>query len=155
MLKIIILLILFSLFLPQNVLSLENLDRLRCIQNNKCEYFEDDINCPSDCSPEALQKQQRESRTQNTETPPRNIERPVSTEDSSLKITIISIALIILILVLITSLYYWFHKKPKKRIPRRIQPRPQRPMRRPPIKTIRRNIYSNPSNLPQRPRRRF
>ena len=89
---------------------LENVGNKRCVQNGKCEYFEDEFSCEVDCNIAALQKQRtnHDNALSNTRTNAQIAADETSGESKrpGSKLIIFSALFIALILILVVSLYF-------------------------------------------------
>lgn len=150
----------------QNENSLTDIEKaMRCIPNNKCDYFESEETCPSDCNLEALQQQRTEDAAiQNTgaiEPRATSTNRIITTNNQKpfSRITFWSISFIILFLLLVMGLYFWIHyKAPKRELVKKNLFRPVASIGAKRILSrtqTRRLVYAKPSYLPKRPTRRF
>ncbi len=133
-----------------------NIGENRCIPNDKCEYFEDELGCQVDCSFEALQKQ-RETRltAQTGENTDRNreINVPINNETSKPILPILSLVFIAVFFIFILLAYRWVHKEHKKPAEPRIQ---SKPIQIKNVKsTLKKPVYDKPPYLPQKPGRRL
>lgn len=105
------------LFVFLNIVNAQqkvDMEKIRCIPNHYCDYFETEDGCPQDCNREALQLQRerelrKESslqalRTTTEETPSRRI-------SFSPSFIILSSLFILLLLSFLIGSYYWIHGK--------------------------------------------
>ncbi len=134
-----------------NVLS--NIEQTRCIQNGKCDYFENAETCNVDCSGEALGRQRGIEARKEIKVNIPNIDKISVDKNTHFKVKVLSVLFISLFLVFLVILYYWIHNK-------RIMPVKKSTTKKPIIKENNEEIYikkptlQRTEYLPKRPIRR-
>ena len=106
-------LVLFILLSVVNAQYVPDIERLRCIPNNHCDYFETEHGCPSDCNLEALQLQRELQRGSSLLT---RVNEQIPVETPLLRKKIVSpyifyVLFILLLLSFFIGSYRWIHGK--------------------------------------------